>query len=236
MLPNYSSIVRISIIIPTLNEAREIIETLQPLQPLRTKGHEVIIVDGGSSDQTVSLARPLVDYILVTQQSRGAQMNAGAKVAKGKLLLFLHADSRLPSDFESAICTGFSISQRKWGYFNVRLSGPSIWFRLIEWSMNRRSRLTGIATGDQALFMQRGVFETAGGFPEIPLMEDVELSRRLKRFSWPLCLGLSVVSSSRYWEKRGIVRTILLMWALRLAYFSGVKPERLVQIYYRTKA
>lgn len=213
-----------------------IIEALQSLQSFRAKGHEVIVVDGGSSDQTVSLARPLVDYILVTQQSRGAQMNAGAKVAKGQLLLFLHADTCLPKDAENAILTEFSRSQRKWGHFNTHLSGHSIWFRVIEWSMNWRSRLTGIATGDQALFTQREVFAAAGGFPEIPLMEDIELSRRLKRFCWPLCLSSSVVSSSRYWEKQGIVRAILLMWTLRLAYFLGVRPERLAQIYYRIKA
>lgn len=220
---------------PTLNEAAEITGALQRLQPLRAKGHEVIVVDGGSSDGTVSLARPLVDRILLTQRGRGAQMNAGARIAKGEILLFLHADTRLPGDAESAIFTGFSMSRCQWGRFNVRLSGRSTWFRIIEWSMNWRSRLTGIATGDQALFAQRQIFTAARGFPKISLMEDIALSRRLRRFSWPLCLNSSVVTSSRYWEKRGIVQTILLMWSLRLAYFLGVSPKRLAQVYYNRR-
>jgi rSAM/selenodomain-associated transferase 2 len=223
---------QISIIIPTLNEANAIIGTLQPLQSLRGKGHEVIVVDGGSSDRTVSLAQPFVDRVLVAQRGRGAQMNTGAWIAKGKALLFLHADTYLPSDAESLIVTGLSTNDRQWGHFNARLSGHSTWFRIIEWSMNWRSRLTGIVTGDQVLFVQREAFTAAGGFPEIPLMEDITLSRRLKRFGWPLCLNSSVITSSRYWEERGIVRTILLMWSLRLAYFLGVSPKHLVQIYY----
>ncbi|ADE14043.1 glycosyl transferase family 2 [Nitrosococcus halophilus Nc 4] len=225
---------RISIIIPTLNEAAEIRGALQRLQPLRARGHEVIVVDGGSSDRTLSLAQPLADCLLVARRGRGIQMNAGAKVAGGEILLFLHADTRLPKEAENAITAGLSRSQHKWGRFNVRLSGRSTWFRVIEWSMNWRSRLTGIATGDQALFVEREVFVAAEGFPEIPLMEDIVLSRRLKRFSWPLCLSSTVKVSSRYWEGRGILRTILLMWFLRLAYFLGVSPERLVQLYYRS--
>jgi rSAM/selenodomain-associated transferase 2 len=223
---------QISIIIPTLNEADVIIGILQSLQSLRAKGHEVIVVDGGSSDRTVSLAQPFVDLVLMAQRGRGAQMNAGAWIAKGKVLLFLHADTRLPSDAEDLIVTGLLRSNCQWGHFNAHLSGNSAWFRIIEWSMNWRSRLTGIVTGDQVLFAQREAFTAAGGFPEIPLMEDITLSRRLKRFGWPLCLNSSVVTSSRYWEKRGIVRTILLMWFLRLAYFLGVSPECLAQVYY----
>lgn len=224
----------ISIIVPTLNEAAGIIGTLQRLQSLRAKGHEVIVVDGGSSDRTASLARPLVDRLLVTQRGRGVQMNAGARIAKGRVLLFLHADTLLPREAENAILAGLARSRRKWGRFNVRLSGRSAWFRVIEWSMNWRSRLTGIATGDQALFVEKDVFAAVGGFPEIPLMEDIVLSRRLKHFSWPLCLTLTVVASSRYWEERGILHTVLLMWSLRLAYFLGVSPERLAQTYYRS--
>jgi rSAM/selenodomain-associated transferase 2 len=159
-------------------------------------------------------------------------MNTGARIAKGKILLFLHADTYLPSYAEDLIVTEFSRSDRHWGHFNARLSGHSAWFRIIEWSMNWRSRLTGIVTGDQVLFVQREAFTAAGGFPEIPLMEDITLSRRLKRFGWPLCLNSFAVTSSRYWEERGIVRTILLMWSLRLAYFLGVSPEHLAQIYY----
>ncbi|QBQ56326.1 TIGR04283 family arsenosugar biosynthesis glycosyltransferase [Nitrosococcus wardiae] len=226
---------RISIIIPTLNEAVGICEALQRLQPLRVKGHEIIVVDGGSSDQTAFLAQPLADCFLVAQRGRGIQMNVGARVAGGEILLFLHADTRLPGDAENAIIAGLSRSHYKWGRFNVRLSGRSTWFRVIEWSMNWRSRLTGIATGDQALFVEREAFEAVEGFPEIPLMEDVVLSRRLKRLSWPLCLSSTVMASSRYWEARGVLRTILLMWSLRLAYFLGVSPERLVQIYYRSE-
>lgn len=226
-------LVQISIIIPALNEAAEIIRILKPLQGLREAGHEVIVVDGESSDSTMSLARPFADHVLLAQRGRGAQMNAGAPVARGDVLLFLHADTLLPEDAVNAIFTGLSQSCRSWGRFNVRLSGRSVFFRLIEWSMNWRSRLTGIATGDQALFVRPEVFAAVGGFPSIPLMEDIALSQRLKKHGWPVCLTSVVVTSSRYWEDRGIVRTILLMWSLRLAYFFGVSPERLAKVYYR---
>ncbi len=225
--------VQISIIIPVFNEAAQIVRVLRPLQRLREAGHEVIIVDGESSDSTVSLARPLADHVLLAQRGRGMQMNAGARIAKGDVLLFLHADTFLPGDAESAITIGLAKSDCKWGHFKVRLSGHSMFFRLIEWSMNWRSRLTGIVTGDQALFVRSDVFAAAGGFPSIPLMEDIALSQRLKKYSWPVCLTSVVVTSSRYWEEHGIAWTIFSMWSFRLAYFFGVSPERIAKVYYK---
>lgn len=225
--------VQISIIIPVLNEAAQIIRALKPLQKLRETGHEVIIVDGESSDSTVFLARPFADHILLAQRGRGTQMNTGARIAKGDVLLFLHADTFLPEDAERAIAIGLSSGHHSWGRFDVRLSGRSVFFRLIAWSMNWRSRLTGIVTGDQALFVRSEIFAAAGGFPSLPLMEDIVLSRRLKKYSWPACLTSVVVTSSRYWEERGIIRTIFLMWFLRLAYFLGVSSERIAKIYYK---
>jgi rSAM/selenodomain-associated transferase 2 len=226
---------QLSIIVPTLNEAAEISQTLQSLQRLREKGHEVIVVDGGSVDRTVVLASPFADRVLVSQPGRGTQMNVGAQTAKGEVLLFLHADTLLPEGAEGAIYDGLSkgCGRYQWGHFSVRLTGRAGWFRAIEWSMNWRSRLTGIATGDQALFVRREVLVAAGGVPEIPLMEDLVLSQRLKRYGRPVCLAAAVVTSSRYWEEHGVVRAILRMWYFRLRYFLGASPERLVKAYYR---
>jgi rSAM/selenodomain-associated transferase 2 len=158
-------------------------------------------------------------------------MNAGAAKASGDVLLFLHADTRLPRDTEHVVLNGLERSKRVWGRFNVRIEGkhPLLW--LVAWLMNIRSRLTGIATGDQAIFVRRDAFNAAGGFPEIPLMEDVALCQRLKRASWPLCLREKVVTSGRRWEKNGVVSTVLLMWRLRLAYFFGADPKDLARQY-----
>lgn len=222
---------RISIIIPALNESSSIRATLNPLQTLRKKGHEIILVDGGSSDDTMKLSRPLVDLLLSSQPGRARQMNAGARKARGPILLFLHADTQLPADTDKLIVSGLAEEQRHWGRFDVRLSGRRIPLRLVEKLMNLRSRLTGIATGDQAIFVRRELFETLRGFPDIPLMEDIAMCRRLKKTGPPLCLRQSVVTSSRRWEKQGILRTILLMWSLRMAYFLGVSPEHLARRY-----
>ncbi len=220
---------RISIIIPMLNEARGIVATLQALQPLRGRGHEVIVVDGNSSDGCRELARPLVDQLLQTSAGRGHQMNVGAQVAGGDVLLFLHADTLLPAEAPELIDQSFSAGNRVWGRFNIHLSGAHPLLRLIERLMNWRSCATGIATGDQAMFMTRLAFEQAGRFPDIPLMEDIALSQSLKQLTRPACVRTYAVTSSRRWERYGIIRTALLHWLLRLGYFLGVDPLILAQ-------
>lgn len=223
----------LSIIVPALNEAAEIVSFLEPLQPLRREGVELILADGGSRDDTVALAAPLVDRSLTAPRGRASQMNAGASAAQGEVLLFLHADCRLPDRAKDLILDGLRETGRSWGRFDVRLSGAQPLLRAIELLMNLRSRLTGIATGDQAMFMTRRAYRAAGEFPAIALMEDVAMSARLKRAGKPLCLKARVTSSSRRWERSGILRTVLLMWRLRLGYFLGADPKRLARIYYR---
>lgn len=222
---------RLSIVVPALNEAGVIADTLAALEPLRARGCEVIVVDGGSRDATAAIARERADRVLAAPRGRASQMNAGAAQARGDVLLFLHADTRLPADADREIETGMAQTGRRWGRFDVRLSGPHPLLRMVERLMNLRSRLSGIATGDQAMFVERRLFLEVGAFPELPLMEDVELSKRLKRHGRPLCLRMPVVTSSRRWEEGGIVRTILLMWALRAAYALGVPAERLARRY-----
>jgi len=223
---------RLSIIVPTLNEAKTLVPFLAGLRPLRAKGHEVIVVDGGSQDGTVGRAGDGADRVLQAGRGRATQMNAGARAASGEVLLFVHADTHLPGDADRLISKGLAGSGKVWGRFDVRLSGTGWMFSVIATLMNLRSRLTGIATGDQGMFVRRNAFESVGGFPAIPLMEDIALSRRLKRLGRPLCLRGPVVTSSRRWETRGVVHTVLLMWALRLAYAVGVPPAYLARIYY----
>lgn len=220
---------KLSIIIPTLNEAESIVATLMPLQLLRQQGHEVIISDGGSSDATIALSQPLVDRIINTGRGRASQMNRGALQASGEVLLFLHADTLLPDGAAQLIEE--ALSNKTWGRFDVRLSGAHPLLRLIEFMMNWRSRLTGICTGDQALFIRQGLFRGVGGFPEIALMEDIAISTALKPQSRPACITVPVTTSSRRWESRGILRTMVLMWRLRLAYFLGADPQRLASRY-----
>lgn len=221
----------LSIIIPTLDEAAGIAATLAALSSYRARGAEAIVVDGGSRDGTADLARRHADRVLVAARGRAAQMNAGAAVARGDVLLFLHADTRLPGDADRLIAEGLVRSQQAWGRFDVTIEGTNPLLPLVAWSMNLRSRLTGIATGDQAMFVARTAFERVGGFPDIALMEDIVMSASLKRVSRPLCLRERVTTSGRHWEKRGVMRTVLLMWRLRLAYFLGAKPEALARRY-----
>lgn len=222
---------RLSVIVPALDEEAVIGTTLARLAPLRARGHEVVLADGGSRDRTLEIACPLADSVLAVERGRARQMNAGAAAARGGVLLFLHADTWLPETAAGDILDGMRATGRRWGRFDVRLSGTHPLLRVVERLMNARSRLTGIATGDQALFVERPLFEQAGGFPDIPLMEDVALSKRLKRAGAPLCLRSRVVTSSRRWEERGVLRTIGLMWGLRAAYAAGVPPERLARLY-----
>lgn len=221
---------RLSVIVPTLDEAAGIVEALTALAPLRAQGHEVIVVDAGE-DGTAALARPLADCVLRAPRGRARQMNRGAAVASGEVLLFLHADTRLPPSGAQAIVAGLARTGRGWGRFDVRLSGRLPALRVVEAFMNGRSRLTGIATGDQAIFVTRDRFREVGGYPDIPLMEDVALSKALKHLGRPLCLRDRVTTSSRRWERDGVARTVLLMWSLRLRYFLGADPGDLARRY-----
>ncbi len=222
---------RLSVIIPVLNEADEIVASLANLQPLRELGVELILVDGGSSDATIKLAAPLVDKTLVSAAGRALQMNAGAVVARGEVLLFLHADTRLPAGAFEAILHGLTASNKAWGRFDILIEGRPLMLRVIASMMNWRSRLTGIATGDQAIFVRRADFLAVQGFPQLALMEDIAISSSLGRRSAPLCLRQKVTTSGRRWSNRGVWRTIILMWRLRLLYWLGVPPEQLVKEY-----
>ncbi len=222
--------VKISIIIPVLDEAVNLSRLNDCLQAVQQQGHEVIIVDGGSRDNTLSIAYQITGTVIVSMPGRALQMNSGAAIASGELLLFLHADTFLP---ENALKIISDLSRKKntWGRFDVRLSSSRFVFRLIEGLMNLRSCVTSIATGDQAIFIEGNLFEQVGGFPEIALMEDIEISRRLKKIARPVCIKQKVITSSRRWENNGVVATVLLMWKLRLYYFFGVSPEKLKQLY-----
>ena len=220
--------------LPILNEEAQVAACLGALQPLRGQNCELIVADGGSRDRSVALAGPLADRVVVGPRGRAAQMNAGARQANGDILWFLHADSLPPPDALSLIRAALAGRERGWGRFDVRLSGRRPSLRMVEFSMNLRSRLTGIATGDQGIFVRRDLFERIGGYPPIALMEDIALSRALKRYGRPACLRQRVLTSSRRWERDGIARTILLMWRLRLAYFLGADPDRLARSYYRS--
>jgi rSAM/selenodomain-associated transferase 2 len=222
---------RLSVIIPVLNEHAEIARNLPALHWLRQQGHEVIVVDGGSWDHSAAAATPFADKVLVSAQGRARQMNSGAEQAGGDVLLFLHIDTRLPKDTVLLLQQKMGSDREMWGRFDVRLSGERLLFRIIENLMNWRSRITGIATGDQAIFISRSLYEKVGGYADIPLMEDIELCRRLKCHMRPQCLRQRVQTSARRWEVNGPVKTILLMWRLRFAYWLGADPGQLAERY-----
>ncbi len=222
---------KLSIIIPCLNEEAVIRGLLESLQSARDRGVELIVVDGGSSDSTVQLVDPLVDRVLVANPGRGSQMNAGAAVAKGDVLWFLHADSGVKDELPAAILTAMNAAGASWGRFDVTLSGQQMILRVIEFMMNWRSRLTGIVTGDQGLFIRRSLFDQVGGFSDIPLMEDIQLSTTLRKHARPLALRQRLITSSRRWEETGVLRTVFLMWQLRLAYFFGADAAQLARRY-----
>ena len=221
---------QLSVVMPVFDEAAGIGATLRALTPLRARGHEVIVVDGGSADATVALASAGADRVIQGPRGRARQMNAGAAVAQGDVLLFLHADTVLPDAADGAIHQAMEQGAR-WGRFDVRISGGKALFPLIASLMNLRSRLSGIATGDQALFVQRTLFTQLGGYADQPLMEDIELSRRLRALSPPACLRLRVQTSGRRWQQRGVWRTVWLMWRLRWRYWRGASPEALARAY-----
>ncbi|MBC8212139.1 MAG: TIGR04283 family arsenosugar biosynthesis glycosyltransferase [Gammaproteobacteria bacterium] len=221
---------RFSIIIPTLNEAPTITQALQQL--LNTidpsQSVEIIVCDGGSRDDTQQLAQQFPLTLLSSPPGRARQMNTGARQASGEWLLFLHSDTRLPPLWMSAIAS----CNQPWGRFDLRLSGQHWLFRIIEKAINQRSRRTAVATGDQVLFFRRDFFQQLDGFAEIPLMEDIAISKKARRLAAPACLSQQVITSSRRWEHNGILKTVLLMWLLRLAYWAGIKPDRLHRLYY----
>jgi rSAM/selenodomain-associated transferase 2 len=221
----------LSIIIPVVNEQKAIGKSLAALQPLRRHGVELIVVDGGSTDGTPTLARAFTDLTLSAPLGRASQMNAGARRAAGEHFLFLHSDTELPEQAAEQISAALSHGERIWGRFDVRFDSPLRILGVVAFMMNWRSRCTGIATGDQAMFVQRQAFERVGGFPEIALMEDIALSKLLKRLSRPVCLRARVTTSGRRWEKNGALRTILLMWRLRAAFFLNSDPSGLAERY-----
>lgn len=215
---------------PALDEASGIAATLQALAPLRAWGAELIVVDGGSRDDTPARAAPHADRVIAAPRGRARQMNAGAALARSPRLLFLHADTRLPEGAGPAVVQALDAGPA-WGRFDVRITGRSRWLPLVATMINLRSRASGIATGDQALFMTREAFDAVGGFPDQPLMEDVEICKRLKRLSRPACLRLRATTSGRRWDQRGAWRTIVLMWQLRWAYWRGTPAEVLAERY-----
>lgn len=222
---------RLSVIVPVLNEAHGIVASLQGLAPLRSRGVEIIVVDGGSADATPALAKDLCDQVVLAERGRARQLNAGASHAQGRIFLFLHADTQLPPDALGAVERALANGACRWGRFDVKISGRHPMLRVVAAMMNWRSRLSGIATGDQALFVSREEFERMGGFPNQALMEDIEFSRRLRSRSRPAALRQRVITSGRRWEKHGVWRTIFLMWHLRLLYWLGESPDRLAHRY-----
>lgn len=221
----------LSIVIPVLDEASGIEAALDALAAARTRGAEIIVVDGGSSDDTVALARRRADRVICGARGRATQMNAGAEAAAGRILHFLHADSRPPDGFDRTLIERIGNKEMAWGRFDVRIDGRHPGLAVVGDMMNIRSRMTGIATGDQGIFATRSLFRAVGGFPNQPLMEDVEFSRRAKRLASPLCLRDRMHTSGRRWERNGLVATVLLMWRLRLSYHLGADPEDLRKRY-----
>jgi rSAM/selenodomain-associated transferase 2 len=224
-----TSSIEISIVIPTLDEATSLAQTL--IAARERGAGELIVADGESRDATRDVAARLADAVVLAPRGRAAQMNAGAAAARGDVLLFLHADTRLPDGFADAVARALADPHVVGGHFAVALNAPGWRYRLTERLISGRSRLTGVATGDQAIFVRRSVFEALGGFAPLPLMEDIDLMRRLKRSGRVAALDERVVTSARRWERDGFWRTVLLMWSLRLAYYAGISPTALARFY-----
>ena len=220
---------KFSVIVPALNEEKSILACLSALQPYRGFC-EIIVVDGGSQDNTKHIAKPLADKVISSERGRACQMNAGAEEAEGEMLVFLHADTYLPDNAFGEIEQALT-SNRQWGRFDILLTGRHPMLKIIARLMNWRSRLTGIATGDQVIFAAKALFVAAGRYPCIALMEDIAICKTLKKYSAPICLNSKVISSGRRWEKFGVFKTILLMWSLRLRFFFGADPQLLALLY-----
>jgi rSAM/selenodomain-associated transferase 2 len=223
---------KISFIIPVLNEALLIDTQLARLQYLRAQGHEIIVVDGGSRDGSLEMAAQQADIAFLSFAGRASQMNMGALNATGEVLLFLHLDTILPDDIVMLLESVVAKETICWGWFDLRFNNPALIFRVISIAMNSRALLTKVCTGDQALFVSRALFDNVGGFTEIPLMEDVAISKKLRSVARPKRIRCAVETSSRRWEEKGVLRTILLMWKLRLLYFMGRSPSSLAKEYY----
>jgi rSAM/selenodomain-associated transferase 2 len=222
---------RFSIVVPMLNEAPDLPHLLARLSALERQGNEVLIVDGGSDDGSADLAVRAGLRVLSSPPGRARQMNLGAAHASGDVLLFLHADTLLPEGALITVCRAMQKSGAPWGRFDVVIDGSHPMLRVVARLMNLRSRWTGIATGDQAIFVTREAFDAVGGFPDQPLMEDIELSRRLLLRARPVCIDDPVLTSGRRWESRGVWRTVLLMWRLRWAYWRGTPADQLARLY-----
>ena len=220
---------KISVIIPVLNEARHISHTLSCLQSMRQRGHEIIVIDGGSDDHTLDIAAPLSDTVIQTGKGRALQMHAGVRQARGDVLWFLHADTICPENADNII--GNALKKNDWGRFDVVIMSQHRMLKLVSYMMNLRSCITGICTGDQGMFVKKEIYNNTSGFPAIPLMEDVALSKVLKRYGRPACVKETLQTSGRRWEEDGLIRTILLMWILRALYFIGVSPAALKSLY-----
>jgi rSAM/selenodomain-associated transferase 2 len=222
---------KLSVIVPVLNEAAQLPDALDALLPLQRHGAEVLIADGGSDDGSVAIAEAAGMRVVRAARGRARQMNAAAALANGDVLVFLHADTRLPEGADTALAQALADGRSCWGRFDVRIGGRHFMLPVISCMMNLRSRLTGIATGDQAMFVTRAAFTGAGGFPDQPLMEDIELSSRLLARSRPACLHACVTTSGRRWESKGVWRTMFLMWRLRWDYWRGVPAHQLAEAY-----
>jgi rSAM/selenodomain-associated transferase 2 len=222
---------RISVIVPALNEVQNISMTLAALQPLRSRGHEVIVSDGGSTDGTQTIAGRYADIVMLASRGRSRQMCEAVEHSSGNIYWFLHADTQPPTNADRLIIEGLAKSGRRWGRFDVQICDGDPRLRCVAYFMNLRSRITAVATGDQGIFACRDVYAAAGGFPDIPLMEDVALCRQLKRQGRPVCLRTPLRTSSRRWREHGVMRTIMLMWCLRAAYALGVDPRLLARRY-----
>ncbi len=220
----------VSIIIPVLNEEECIEEFLNYLQKFKSQS-EIILVDGGSEDNTTEIASRFDDITIVSsRRGRARQMNAGAKSANGDILLFLHADTYLPENAISAV-EEIIEDGADGGCFSLKIDSSCLPLRIASQLITRRTRLTHVATGDQTIFVRRKIFNELGGYADIPLMEDLDFTRRLKLMGTFAPLDLKVSTSSRRWEKWGVYKTILLMWFLRVLYYIGVPPERLAELY-----
>lgn len=224
---------KLSVVVICLNEGALIARTLAPLAGWRARGAEVIVIDGSSLDDTEQQAAPLADRVQSVSPGRAAQLNAGAAMAQAPWLLFLHADTIVPADADRLIQARLAqaIGPVAWGRFDVRIDGRSPWLSVIAFMMNWRSRLTGIATGDQAIFMTRAAFDAVGGYADQPLMEDIEICKQLRQLSRPICLFQKVSTAGRRWETRGVWRTIRLMWSIRWRYWRGESPQSLAKDY-----
>jgi rSAM/selenodomain-associated transferase 2 len=219
----------LAIVVPVLNEAGSLPQLQSQLAPFHQRGVEIILVDGGSTDESVSIMLGSPFKLVISEKGRAKQMNAGAQASTAENLLFLHADTQLPDNAEMLVAS--SLLTAHWGRFDVHISGFHLFLKIIAFMMNKRSRLTGIATGDQAIFMRRSSFELAMGFPEQRLMEDIEMSKKLKQQGRPVCLDEKVITSGRRWETGGVWRTTMLMWRLRFSYWMGADPESLAERY-----